>query len=111
MCFHQNITVVFLNCYKSSFGGLGYSAVHPDGTTQAMHEYAERIRKMPGTMYAAECDKNPDLDVDDLLSSDPQEVTANQRPLLRAQKRQTTRRDAANLTGLVLGCIEAQFCR
>ena len=87
LCFHQNITVVFLNCYKSSFGGLGYSAVHPDGTTQAMHEYAERIRKMPGTMYAAECDKNPDLDVDDLLSSDPQEVTANQRPLLRAQKR------------------------
>ena len=39
-----------------------------------MHEYAERIRKMPGTMYAADCDKNPDLDVDDLLSSDPQEV-------------------------------------
>jgi hypothetical protein len=49
--------------------------IHLSKVVKAMHEYAERIRKMPGTMYAAECDKNPDLDVDDLLSSDPQEVT------------------------------------
>ena len=41
---------------------------------QALHEYAEFQRKKTGTVYCFEMQKNPDLDIDELLSNDNQEV-------------------------------------